>query len=347
MCGRLRKTELAFGCRLSGVDISTPRLRAGLTVVLVGTCGAAAAQTGGRAHAEMTARGGASGERLLVFGGVRWGTSSVTPRIYLIRADGTGMRRITDARNVEDVDPAWRPDGRRIAFARRNARGWRLYVMNPDGRRLRAISPVLSDAVAPAWSPDGRQLAFQWLPRRLPARGSLSQQIAVIDANGKRLRTLTKNATFRGGAAHPAWSPDGKTILFSARKSLAENARADVWSVRPSGRGLHRLIVNATDPAWSPSGREFAFSRRGDLYTAASGGRILRRLTHGHYADSAAPAWSPDGSEIAYDTTHYDKQAQAQSECLTVIGADGSRRREITSRDPDFWATSPDWRPGA
>jgi TolB protein len=288
-----------------------------------------------------------AGAGVIVFGGVRWGASSISSYIYLIGADGRGMRRLTNAANVEDVDPAWRPDGRQIAFARRDASGWRLNLMSADGRRLRAITSTFSDVRTPAWSPDGRRLAFASLPLHPPTTGSRSEQIAVIDADGSGLRVLTRNTTFKGGAAHPAWSPDGRMILFSARTSLAERARTDVWSIRPTGSGLRRVIVDASDPSWSPDGHSIAFSRRGDLYTASSAGNLMRQLTRGSYADSVAPDWSPDGAQIAYATTRYDKHRQQVSECLTIIDADGTHRREITKRDLNFWATSPGWRPAA
>lgn len=329
-----------------------PLIRAlcGTLAVLLAGCGSATAvaalpATVASGHGLTISRAPAGGG-LIVFDGVRWGTSSVSSRIYVIAADGGGLRRLTNTANVEDVDPAWRPGGRQIAFARRDPRGWRLYVMSADGRRLRAISPTFSDARAPAWSPDGRRLAFVWLPLRPPTKGSLSEQIAVINADGSGLRVLTRNTMFKGGAADPVWSPDGQTILFSGTRSLAEEARADVWSIRPAGSGLRRLIVNASDPALSPDGHRIAFSRRGDLYTASSARNLTRRLTYGHYADSTAADWSPSGAQIAYATAIYDKHQQQVGECLTIIDADGTHRHEITRRDPNFWATSPDWLDG-
>lgn len=323
----------------------SPSLKAlcGTLTVLLAVCSMSDSVAAGSADERATSAGG--GE--IVFGGVRWGMSSASPRIYALRADGGGMRRLTNAPNVEDVDPAWRPDGQQIAFARGDTRGWRLYLMSADGRRLRAISPRFSDARTVAWSPDGRRLAFAWLPLHLPTTGSISEQIAVINADGSGLRVLTRNTTFKGGAAHPAWSPDGRTILFSARMSSAERAQADVWSIRPNGSGLRRRIVDARDPAWSPDGHSIAFSRHGDLYIAGSTGKLLRRLTRGYFADSAEPDWSPDGTQIAYTTSLYDKHQEQVGECVTVIDANGTHRREITSRDPNFWATSPDWRPAA
>jgi Tol biopolymer transport system component len=102
-------------------------------------------------------------------------------------------------------------------------------------RSLYAASfSTLRSRHTPTTSPDGRRLAFAWLPLHPPKTGSLSEQIAVINADGSGLRVLTRNTMFKGGAAHPVWSPDGQTLLFSGRMSLAEGARADVWSIRPS-----------------------------------------------------------------------------------------------------------------
>jgi Tol biopolymer transport system component len=115
----------------------------------------------------------------------------------------------------------------------------------------------------------------------------------------------------------------------------------------PKRHGLRRLIIGASDPTLSPDEHSIAFSRHGDLYTAGSDGTIVRRLTHGYYADSTAPDWSPDGTQIAYATALYGGHQHQVAEYPTIIDAGGTRRHEITRCDPNFWATSPDWRPAS
>ncbi|NIO68795.1 MAG: SH3 domain-containing protein, partial [Anaerolineae bacterium] len=68
--------------------------------------------------------------------------------IYVINADGSGLRRLTDG-----MDPAWSPDGKKVAFARwRDPRG--IYVIDEDGSNETLLFGW-SEAKAPAWSPDG------------------------------------------------------------------------------------------------------------------------------------------------------------------------------------------------
>ncbi len=80
--------------------------------------------------------------------------------IYVVRANGTGVRRLTSAAG-EDGWPAWSPDGGTIAFS--SARSGRpsgdigplfeIWLMNADGSHQRRLSDVFGQF--PAWSPDG------------------------------------------------------------------------------------------------------------------------------------------------------------------------------------------------
>ena len=86
--------------------------------------------------------------------------------IYLIRADGTGLRRLPGTR-PGDQNPAWSPDGRKLVFwTDKNSLG-EIYVANADGsgrRRLSRTDPDVEPSDQyPAWSPDGRLIAFESL----------------------------------------------------------------------------------------------------------------------------------------------------------------------------------------
>ena len=76
-----------------------------------------------------------------------------------MNADGSGVARLTDS-EATDADPAWSPDGRRIAFASDRDGGSNIYVMNADGSGVARLTDSSAGDYGPAWSPDGRRIAF-------------------------------------------------------------------------------------------------------------------------------------------------------------------------------------------
>jgi Tol biopolymer transport system component len=78
--------------------------------------------------------------------------------LYVIGADGTGLRRLTRSR-ADDQHPTWSPDGRRIGFAsgfalRRQGHAPWLMVIRPEGGRAARIGRF-AGVVDPSWSPGG------------------------------------------------------------------------------------------------------------------------------------------------------------------------------------------------
>ena len=193
--------------------------------------------------------------------------------------DGSRTRRLTIS-NDGDVRPSWSPDGQRIVFAR-SGRG-RLYVIDADGRHLRALtrSAGLADS-DPAWSPDGTTIAFVRRPL-----GSGLAAVYLIGSDGHGLCRLTP---FTRSVYGPAWSPDGTKITYTNR----EGTGFAIAVVGADGTGRRTLTPESLDftPAWSADGDKIVFAREATLYEMNSDGSGVRRLTRGSIDDS--PAWRP------------------------------------------------------
>jgi TolB protein len=214
--------------------------------------------------------------RLIAFVSKRDGVSHV----YVMHPDGTGVRRLTDAR-AEDAGPTWSPDGRRVAFTREGA----LFVVASAGGPARRLGRAFAGRVAdPAWAPDRKSIAFDYRPD-----GASFQEIWVVRADGRDPRQVTK---LRALSGFPSWSPDGRRLAF---QSNVQGGHFEIYSIALGGSGLRRETrssIDTIEPAWSPDGKEIAFSRDGAIWTVDRGGHE-RKPTSGD--NDSAPVWRPAG----------------------------------------------------
>jgi TolB protein len=145
-----------------------------------------------------------------------------------------GSQPIDGDAQEDDLDdqPAWSPDGHRIAFARYLGGRFGLFSIAPDGSNRRQLTQ--RTAHNPSWSPDSRRIVFDD-----------GHHIKVINVDGSGLKTLF---TARPGdhASNPAWSPDGRLIAFDYGGSKGDQ----IWTMSPNGSHPHMVIRNARDPAW-------------------------------------------------------------------------------------------------
>jgi Tol biopolymer transport system component len=211
-------------------------------------------------------------------------------------ASAASGRAVNVTRNeIDDVDPAWSPDGSLIAFASMRHRRWQLFTMRPDGSHVRHLVATAANERDPAWSPDGRQLAFVSDEARNDKGGAVDA-IYVVNVDGSGRRRITSPA--EGGAAEPAWSPDGKRIAAVAE--VGELSRIFTIAVDGSDR---RYVgpADGGEPAWSPDGRQLAYTNfreqlnTSDAWLMGVDGTHARKLA----GDSSTPAWSPNGAWIA------------------------------------------------
>jgi TolB protein len=105
--------------------------------------------------------------------------------LWVMRADGSDVRQV--APKATSGDPAWSPDGRRIAFRMFDGRRFEsagnsdLYVVKADGSRLRRLTRHAANVRWFAWSPDGRTIAFL-----------LNREVYIVNADGTGERRLTQ-----------------------------------------------------------------------------------------------------------------------------------------------------------
>jgi TolB protein len=77
-----------------------------------------------------------------------------------VNADGSNLRRLTHAPG-HSRDPAWSPDGTRMAFVSSRDRAWEIYVMRADGSGMTRLTNTKTINQTPSWSPDGRRIIFE------------------------------------------------------------------------------------------------------------------------------------------------------------------------------------------
>jgi len=155
------------------------------------------------------------------------------------------------------MNPAWSPDGSKIAFASDRDGNHEIYVMNADGSNPTRLTTHMSFDGKPSWSPDGSKIAF------MSERSGVSH-IYVMNADGSNVVGLTTFSGYWDGL--PAWSPDGSKIAFVRPVECDDyySSCHNIFVMNADGSGQVRFETRSHDsePAWSPDGRWIVFETR-------------------------------------------------------------------------------------
>lgn len=174
----------------------------------------------------------------------------VNDEIYVANADGTGLTRLTN-NTASDREPAWSSTGRIAFISDRDHASGEIYVMNADGSNVIRLTTNNSAETSPAWSPDGSMIAFARDLGQCGYYGCI-QDIFVMNADGSNVRRLATGWTSDWYHADPSWSPNGRTIAFTAQYCPYYCEAPAVRLVDLQGTQLAQVTDNATNPAWKP-----------------------------------------------------------------------------------------------
>lgn len=283
---------------------------AAITVAVLALLGAAAAASGGRS----------GGDGSIAFQRAVGDVNEY--EIWLVRPDGSGLRRLTTAQPAgADTSPAFSPDGSTIVFTRQvrtNSPGASLYVVPSRGgeaRRLTTCRPprCWGDGEA-RFSRDGSRITFV-RAERASFHGQLRRySVFVVNADGSGLRRLSRTPRWTGDHA-PEWSPSGTAVIFVRNGGPFSDPTGDLVSVDARSRvetvlpALPRWARRPTSLAFSPDGRRLLVgfectatvcggtdAHPTRLGIARRDGTGLRTVSRSLVADNAT--WSPSGASI-------------------------------------------------
>lgn len=239
-------------------------------------------------------------------------------RIWIVRANGEGMRQITEGGPDEhDVDPCFSPDGETILFSSTRGGNTGVWTVPISGGALKRIC----DGDQAEWSPDGTKIAL----RR-------NNSIIVRDLNINEERTLTpKDWPLCSG---PAWSPDGKTIAFAARWDAGNGVY-----LAPFEGGEPTKVYDekgACEPHFTPDGELIVYETETHICTIKPNGEKNRMVTYQAGVQRYGRA-GPDGKRIVY--------CQGMSENgpweLYLVPVRGGVPQKLTQGGSDM---NPDWK---
>jgi Tol biopolymer transport system component len=177
--------------------------------------------------------------------------------VWIIPAGGGAKENLTATSDLDEIGPAWHPNGRMLAYSSMRADGgeWWICAASRGASGVSWIVPGFN----PHWSPAGDTIVFQRAKKRGREENSLWTVRVSIDSNGLVTggaeSQIVANPSW--GAVEPAFSPDGKRIVFTAieipRAAAGEAPRGgDIWCVRVDGTDLIRL-TNTPEPDWDPA----------------------------------------------------------------------------------------------
>jgi Tol biopolymer transport system component len=206
--------------------------------------------------------------RLIAFEGNRENPESSASHIYVVKSDGSGLRRLTSGK-FKDEDPAFSADGKTVFFSR---------VINGPPRTVRIFSVPLAGGEPtqistgkedrePVFTPDGKRVLFVG-----KGKGGSGRDIFSMSPLGNEVRLVLGG---KGNQGEPDVSPNGKIIAF--------NSGSNIFTARINGSHVKAVTHSRRDcfsgacyhfPAFSPDGTHLVYRSQGRISSDISVSRL-------------------------------------------------------------------------
>ena len=282
--------------------------------------------------------------------------------LWIINYDGSNHRPLTTG-NENDSSPRWSPDGTKLLYVSSSDGSKQLYLRWMDTGQTAKLTNLTSSPGGFSWSPNGKWKAFsmmilkstkpfakmpakpknaEWakparvmdkLQYRADGRGYLEDgytHLFVLSAEGGTPRQIT-SGDFNHGAT-PAWTTDGKSLIFSAN-------RHNEWEYDPINSEVYEVsladgVIKAltdrqgpdSNPVVSPDGKKIAYLGFDDqlhgyhitrLYVMNRDGSGSKLVTGDFDRRVQRPYWSGDGKGIYFQ---YDDQGDTKIAMTSLDG---------------------------
>ncbi len=150
--------------------------------------------------------------------------------IYILNTKNGNITQLT-SNSYADLEPAWSPDGQKIAFAYRDRSTYGIATIGVDGTNQVRITEMAEKENSPSWSPDGQKIAFA-------SERDDSTNIYIMQADGSGVNQVT---TGSDPSINPAWSPDGTMLSFSSK---LETDSYQIYVMNSDGSNIRRVTNN-------------------------------------------------------------------------------------------------------
>jgi Tol biopolymer transport system component len=255
--------------------------------------------------------------------------------IFVVNPDGSGLTNLTNTPELNEISPAWSPDGSKIVFlADTTFNGDKnIFVINADGSNRQQYTNNVQAIGTVSWSPNGAKIAFSSLHEG-------DAEIYMMPSNGAYYTRMTDNEAYD---SNPLWSPSGEYLLYTYN---LDASNYEIFTMKYDGADITNVTVNAGDDvaaSWTPDNRiTFTSNRDGnqEIYVMNVTGTGVINLTK-NLADDSMSSWSHDGRKVVFVS---GRSGRYQLYTMDANGNDQKQLAEITTRNDQF-LFNPIWSP--